>query len=114
MPLVEFAKTATLMLPFIVDPFTGEPIVTVGGVEVLVLEVVPVLEVEVVPVLVVVSVLGRVGGSKGRSVAHAKSGSVTVLVVPVLVVPMLVLPVLGVPVRSYQCWSWCRCWACRR
>ena len=58
MPLVEFAKTATLMLPFIVDPFTGEPIVTVGGVEVLVLEVVPVLEVEVVPVLVVVSVLG--------------------------------------------------------
>jgi len=50
-------------------------------------------------------VLGRVGGSKGRSVAHAKSGSVTVLVVPVLVVPMLVLPVLGVPVRSYQCWS---------
>ena len=39
--------------------------------------------------------LGRVGGSKGRSVAHAKSGSVTVLVVPVLVVPMLVLTSAG-------------------
>ena len=58
MPLAEFAETATLTLLLIVDPFTGELIVTVGGVEVLVLEVVPVLEVEVVPVLVVVSVLG--------------------------------------------------------
>ena len=58
MPLVEYP------LPFIVDPFSGELIATVGGVGVLVSEVVPVLvvpvlevevmlvlEVEVVPVL---------------------------------------------------------------
>ena len=50
MPLVEYA------LPFIVDPFSGELIATVGGVGVLVSEVVPVLvvpvlEVEVMPVL---------------------------------------------------------------
>jgi hypothetical protein len=49
MPLAEFAETATLTLPLIVDPFTGDLIVTVGEVGVLV----PVLEVEVVPVLVV-------------------------------------------------------------
>jgi len=29
MPLAEFAETATLTLPLIVDPFTGELIVTV-------------------------------------------------------------------------------------
>ena len=55
MPLVESAET-TLTPPFIVDPFSGELIATVGGVGVLVSEVVPVLvvpvlEVEVMPVL---------------------------------------------------------------
>jgi prevent-host-death family protein len=72
-PLAESAETATLTLPFIVDPFSGELIATVGGglvVPVLVVPVlvVPVLEVEIVPVLV---------------------APVPVVPVPVLVVPVL-------------------------
>jgi hypothetical protein len=61
MSLAEFAETATLTLPLIVDPSTGELIVTVGAV-------------------------GGVGGVGGVG----EVGGVGVLV-PVLVVPLLVV-----------------------